>query len=238
MGQSSRALQPGMNCTAGPGCQVPKLESSARFSLARASAPGCGPCRLCARTRPLASRFKSLVALSLLSTAVSCAGPFKVKMPGGGNEAEKRLRIDAIRRADVWRPTRVASLDLAKGPDVPGSFAPQSTVQCNYVDEKMSGRSPKFTCAVRRNDRVKVEDGKTNGEVYAEVAATRLLWALGFGADPMYPVRVICRGCPRDLRKRHRDGARSAFDPAAIERKMKGTELEWDDTVGWSWSEL
>ena len=28
------------------------------------------------------------------------------------------------------------------------------------------------------------------------------------------------------------------FDPAAIERKMKGTELEWDDTVGWSWSEL
>ncbi len=130
---------------------------------------------------------------------MSCAGPFKLKMPGGGNEAEKRLRIDAIRRAEVWRPTRVASLDLEKGPDVAGGFAPQATVQCNYVDEKMSGRSPKFTCALGRNDEVKVKYGKTNGEVYAEVAATRLLWALGFGADRMYPVRVICRGCPADL---------------------------------------
>ena len=188
----------------------------------------------------LPSRLKTLVALSLLTiTTVSCGGPFTVKMPGGGNEAEKRLRIDAIRRAEVWRPTRVGSLNLRKGPDVSGSFAPQSTVQCNYVDEKMSGRSPKFTCAVRGNDRVKVKYGKTNGEVYAEVAATRLLWALGFGADHMYPVRVICRGCPADL-----EGAPTAnrrqvlFDPAAIERKMKGAELEWDDTVGWSWSEL
>ena len=39
----------------------------------------------------------------------------------------------------------------------------------------------------------------TNAEVFAEVAATRLLWALGFAADRMYPVRVICRGCPRSL---------------------------------------
>ena len=186
------------------------------------------------------SRLKTLAALSLLTiSTVSCSGPFKLKMPGGGNEAEKRLRIDAIRRAEVWRPTRVGSLNLRKGPDVSGSFAPQATVQCNYVDEKMSGRSPKFTCAVRGNDRVKVKYGKTNGEVYAEVAATRLLWALGFGADHMYPVRVICRGCPADL-----EGAPTAnrrqvlFDPAAIERKMKGAELEWDDTVGWSWSEL
>ena len=65
------------------------------------------------------SRTKGLVALGLLSTAVSCGGPFNIKMPGGGNEAERRLRVDAIRRADVWRPTRVASLDLEKGPDSP-----------------------------------------------------------------------------------------------------------------------
>lgn len=192
-----------------------------------------------ARTRLLVSRTKGLVALGLLSTAVSCGGPFNIKMPGGGNEAEKRLRIDAIRRAEVWRPTRVASLDLEKGPELPGGFVPNATVQCDYVDEKLSGRSPKFSCAVGRNDEVKVKYGKTNGEVYAEVAAARLLWALGFGADRMYPVRVICRGCPADL-----EGAPTAnrrrvlFDPAAIERKMKGTELEWDDTVGWSWSEL
>ncbi len=192
-----------------------------------------------AHSRSLTSRTKALVALGLLTSAVSCAGPFKVKMPGGGNEAEKRLRIDAIRRAEVWRPTRVSSLDLEKGPEVSRGFAPNATVQCDYVDEKLSGRSPKFSCALGRGDKVKVKYGKTNGEVYAEVAATRLFWALGFGADHMYPVRVICRGCPADL-----EGAptanrrRTRFDPAAIERKMKGTELDWNDTEGWSWSEL
>ena len=152
-----------------------------------------------AHSRSLTSRTKALVALGLLTSAVSCAGPFKVKMPGGGNEAEKRLRIDAIRRAEVWRPTRVSSLDLEKGPEISRGFAPNATVQCDYVDEKLSGRSPKFSCALGRGDKVKVKYGKTNGEVYAEVAATRLFWALGFGADHMYPVRVICRGCPADL---------------------------------------
>ena len=161
-------------------------------------------------------------------------------MPGGGNEAEKRLRIDAIRRAEVWRPTRVASLDLQKGPDVAGGFAP-------HVDGavQLRGRKDERPLAevhVRRwpaTTRSRSSTGKTNGEVYAEVAATRLLWALGFGADHMYPVRVICRGCPADLEGAPTANRRQAlFDPAAIERKMKGTELEWDDTVGWSWSEL
>lgn len=181
---------------------------------------------------------RAVAALALLSAAASCAGPLHVKMPGG-NEAEKRLRLDAIRRAAVWQPTQVASLDLAKGPDLAGGFAPHATVPCDYVKEKVSGSSPKFTCAIGRHDKVKVKYGKTNGEVYAEVAATRLLWALGFGADRMYPVRVVCRGCPADLKGDPTASRRRfAFDPAAIERKMKGTELEWDDKIGWSWSEL
>jgi hypothetical protein len=193
--------------------------------------------QILAPCRSLASRTRAVVALGLLTGSIACVGPLHIK--GGGNDAEERLRIDAIRRAEVWRPTNIASLDLARGPDMPGSFAPGATVSCNYVDKKMSGRSPKFTCAIRPKDEVKVKYGRTNGEVYAEVAATRLLWALGFGADSMYPVRVTCRGCPRDLRKEGKvTGRHVVFDPAAIERKMKGTELEWDDKVGWSWSEL
>jgi hypothetical protein len=55
----------------------------------------------------------------------------------------------------------------------------------------------------------------------------------------MYPVRVICRGCPADLEGAPTAHRRQAlFDPAAIERKMNGTELDWNDTEGWSWSEL
>ena len=56
--------------------------------------------------------------------------------------------------------------------------------------------------------------GGTNGEVYGEVLATRLLWVLGFGADAMYPVNVICRGCPRELGGIERPGNEYRFDPA------------------------
>ena len=92
----------------------------------------------------------------------------------------------------VWRPTDVRAIDFRKGPGGPGSFAWNATVYCDYIDKQLEGRSPKFACEVAPGDEVKVKFGGTNGEVYGEVLATRLLWALGFGADRMYPV-------PRDL---------------------------------------
>ena len=92
--------------------------------------------------------------------------------------------------------TNVASLDIRTGPPSPGGFAPDALVSCEYVDKPLKGQSPKFFCSLGDHDEVKVKYGRSNGEVYAEVAATRLLWALGFGADHMYPVRVVCRGCP------------------------------------------
>ena len=187
----------------------------------------------------LASRMKALVALGLVTSAVSCAGPLKLKMPGAATRRRNACAsTPSAAPTSGGRPRSAASTSHV-GPRWPGGFAANADVRCDYVDKKMSGKSPKFTCALGPNDEVKVKYGRTNGEVYAEVAATRLLWALGFGADAMYPVRVTCRGCPRDLQE---DGTATArgvvFDPAAIERKMKGTELEWDDTVGWSWSEL
>lgn len=81
--------------------------------------------------------------------------------------------------------------------------------------------------------------GVENGEVYAEVAATRLLWALGFGADAMYPVRVRCKGCPDDDGKVPKDRNRvRTYEIAAVERRMPGRELAGPDGSGWSWSEL
>ena len=65
--------------------------------------------------------------------------------------------------------------------------------------------------------------GRDNGEVYAEVAATRLFWALGFPADHMYPVRVRCEGCPAGKEATREDASGLIlFDPASIERKFKG----------------
>jgi len=81
-----------------------------------------------------------------------------------------------------------------------------------------------------------VKYGGSNGEVYAEVAATRLLWALGFGADGQYSVKVVCRGCPTEVGGIIRSPQESVIDPAIIERKMHGAPFEPDDT--WGWDEL
>src|SRR5688572_5364052 len=129
-------------------------------------------------------------------------------------------------------------MDLRSGPARSDGFAVGATVECDYLDKKLSGNSPKFACKLTETDEVKVKFGGNNGEVYAEVAASRLLWALGFGADGMYPVRVICRGCPRELGGIARIDGKQLFDPASIERKAPGVELTPGGEEGWSWKEL
>ena len=93
---------------------------------------------------------------------------------------------------------------------------------------------------------MKVKYGEKNGEVYAEVAASRLLWALGFQADVMYPSRVTCRGCPADPfavsgadwgRGKPKDVSTKEFDPAVIERES-GSAVEVPGYEGWAWPEL
>src|SRR5258706_195042 len=50
------------------------------------------------------------------------------------------------------------------------------------------------------------------------------------GAERMYPVRVICHGCPPAIRL--------DTDIASVQRKMPGTDLEIAHVTGWAWSEL
>ena len=148
-------------------------------------------------------------------------------------------RLEAIHRAQVWMATDIPSMDLRIGPSGAGAFAPNQLVACDYVNRRLGGRSPKFLCAVAEHDEVKVKYGRDNGEVYAEVAATRLLWALGFGADRMYPVRVECHGCPANFRGPRRAGDLPVLvEPAAIERKMPGHVIETREGSGWAWPEL
>jgi hypothetical protein len=103
----------------------------------------------------------------------------------------------------------------------------------------MPGHTPKFLC--RRGDQVlKVKWGADNPEVYSEVAATRLFWALGFPADWMYPVRVECRGCPADPWQggEYEPASTQLFAPAVVERLFPGETIEEYEDQGWSWAEL
>ena len=172
----------------------------------------------------------ALVGVLITSSILSISAP---------RHETPEARLAAIARAQVWAPTQIGSMDLKAGPQGADAFKPNESVTCRFVDRKMSGASPKFSCELAAEDEVKVKYGRDNGEVYAEVAATRLMWALGFPTDRVYPVRVVCLGCPPDPARR-RDDRRDqvVFDPAAIERKMAGRVIETSPDSGWAWPEL
>lgn len=174
----------------------------------------------------------------LISTALAMSA-FATTLPGADKSISAAQRTAAIRHAQIWTQTDVRSMDIKAGPQHKDGFAPGETVTCEYTDVKLGGNSPKFACMLGE-DRLKVRYGRTNGEVFATVAATRLLWALGFGADAAYPVHVVCHGCPSTLIGDGVPGAgETRFDAATVEWKMHGQEMEVPSVgAGWAWPEL
>jgi hypothetical protein len=175
-----------------------------------------------------------LTAAVLAATCAGCAArsarPAKLDLDAA--------RLDAIARAKVWAPTPIAAMDIRRGPTGKGALPRDANVACTYSNRASAGNTPKFYCRLADGREVKVKYGRLNGEVYAEVAATRLLWALGFGADAMYPARVRCTGCPQEPGGPPMRGVVTTFEAAAIERKAPGRPLKGRHGDGWSWREL
>jgi len=167
------------------------------------------------------------------------------------------VREDALARARVWVPPPVPSAraDLSRNPPGPGAFDAAADVDCEFRLAPIGGSTPKFECTLPDGDHVKVKYGALNGELPAEVAATRLLSALGFPTDRMYKVHSVrCHGCPPLPQQALQclaqgqmplvclQGASAAtvvtFAPAVIERPLDGRKIETDAAHGWSWYEL
>jgi hypothetical protein len=184
-----------------------------------------------------------VIALPLAGCAFVSAREAKVpEGPRPLDRASPAERRAYFRRAQVWQATPVGSLDLLAGPPGPDAFRFEEEVTCDFAPEvRSSGKTPKFYCTVAPGDTVKVKFGRDNREVYSEVMASRLFWALGFGADRQYPARVTCRGCSADpWRKRELEpGSSPTFHPAVIERDPPGRTIEVRGThKGWEWWEL
>lgn len=176
------------------------------------------------------------VALTLTFVALA-AHPHAKESPLE-KKLSKETRTEFFRGAQVWTPTTIPELDLRTGPAGKGAIAPDELVECDFVESKPEGSSKKFRCKLSDGDVVKVRYGAENGEVEGTILASRLLWALGFGADRAYPVRVFCRGCSDDpWVKRKKSTGDHQFDIATIERKAPGHEMNADPD-GWSWTEL
>src|SRR5262249_49719007 len=109
-----------------------------------------------------------------------------------------------------------------------------------YIQEPVGGDTPKFMCALGPGDVVKVKYGRGNGEVYVAVVASRLYWALGFGADAIYPVQVTCRNCPIEpwYWTTEKRVVEKTYEMATIERRLPGDKIESKPDEGWAWPEL
>jgi len=159
------------------------------------------------------------------------------------------LRNEAFSRARVWQPPPlpVGEVDFRSNPPGEDSFPPDAELVCKFLLKPSSGQTPKFHCVLPGGEVIKVKYGRRNPEAFAEVAATRLLSALGFGADRMYKVaRVRCFECPPYPQARYswldaffsREGHYVDIAPASIERSFPGKRIASPGADGWAWYEL
>ena len=194
-----------------------------------------------------------VLLLLTLAAAAGCAAPPVAGEAGGAPAA---IRGDALASARVWQaPARpVADANLRDNP--PGAaFSPDEDLTCRFTTRDVGGTTPKFYCELPGGEVVKIKYGAGNPELPAEVAATRLLTALGFWSDQMFVVRSVrCEGCPRfpfkALRCAQSTGLTSicfagasresvvTFPFAVVERRLDGRVIEASEDQGWGWYEL
>jgi hypothetical protein len=158
---------------------------------------------------------------------------------------EEAEREQILRSAQIWMEPKVSIEEarLDANPTGPDGFAVSDEVECEFEPEPLGGNTPKFDCELENDEIIRVKYGRDNQEIYAEVAASRLLSTLGFPTDDIYVVsRVRCFGCPPDPFKtfagRVDDDVAVVFDDAIIERPRKGRRVETRKVTGWRWREL
>jgi hypothetical protein len=161
--------------------------------------------------------------------------------------AEWKAREEIIARAQVFSSGPPSEM-------MAGGSATLSHAACRFVHKATSGTTWKFECRAENGDVLKVKYG-WSVERHAEVAATRLLRALGFAADEVWMAeRVTCHGCPPwpfqmrllaeqflldSLFERVVGGTRPReFQWVSVERKIAGRPIEVDGFKGWDWREL
>jgi hypothetical protein len=170
-------------------------------------------------------------------------------------------RLQAMHEASLFTAKAIAGASILEGP-----AQNKKQFQLHFNDKvicdfsgpgsQMGGKTPKFSCKITRvegadgavqtltpemdEEAIKVKFGADDNEVYAEVAATRLMWALGYYADAWFPVRVECHNCPENVVSGSGPAATRMFDPATIVRKFPGHKMyeNGNEEQGWSWKEL
>lgn len=159
-------------------------------------------------------------------------------------------RMGAIARGQLWQqpPVPIGKAHLGASSKAPDELS------CKFKLSQLGGTTPKFDCVLESGEEIRIKYGK-GPEIPAEAAATRLLKALGFGADEVTLVRHLrCYGCPAEpfstmravevtraepLYKHVIDyNTYKDFEWVALERKFGARPIETDKLEGWAFFEL
>ena len=189
-----------------------------------------------------------IVAGVLMTQAAKSEGPAAPPAKKATRNVSAEERLDALARAQVWRAPAVPVGRARLAPSQPPSLS------CKFQITDLGGTAQKFDCTLEDGEQVRVKYGNTP-EIPSEVAASRLLRALGFSADEVMLVEhVRCYGCPTEpfvtmkavdltdtdaLYKKFVNYDRyQDFEWVAVERKHRGRPIGTDDLKGWAFFEL
>jgi hypothetical protein len=194
---------------------------------------------------------KSALAAALLIVALTCARAGADEPALSAIVTTARARADYLAHARIWSdPSDLSPDEILAGPS---GFVQDSAAQflegvdCTFArpGNELTGKSAKFLCVTSEGLTLRLkywdaERGRGNREVFATVAATRLMWALGFDALPALPVNVRCHACPSNpMNGEGAPGTRnyvaeiSAYPPSGP-RILSRNDLD----QGWSWRDL
>ena len=185
----------------------------------------------------------------VLFAIVACTLPSadEREEPRSSPSAAAHLRDEALRHAR----TRLAPLNPSALTTDPADAPHGDVVSCGFVPRVPGGTSFKFDCALDNGKVVRVKYGH-EPEIHAEVAATRLLTALGYAADRVSLVpKLRCYGCPANpfvaMRTLDLVGAagllqnrnsHTEFEWVAVEQRFPAVPIEDEERKGWAWWEL
>lgn len=191
----------------------------------------------------------TLAVCSIFSSAFNAHSQSKILVTAQQKE-------QFIEKAQFWTD-RGPELDIANGIREVAELKTLGTLDCIYDQEETatakaeSGVTPKFYCKTEKYGTVKVKYApknvlEKNKEIFAEVASSRLLWSLGYGADIDVVMTVRCQGCTEDpwssIAKTDTGPARTFF-PATVEigfpgKKIKQEGITDNKKQGVSWKEI
>jgi hypothetical protein len=166
--------------------------------------------------------------------------------------ATEASRANYLAHARIWQdPGAISAAEAFAGPavslpDTTDAGAADPGLACTFVQpgREIGGNSPKFLCRTTsgRDLRVKYWDPEIrhgNREVFATVAASRLMWMLGFNSVQAVSLNVRCERCPENPH----DGT----GQARTRRYLGMVQAPWPTPVivstvdinqGWAWKEL